>query len=73
MFHLTKRQLPGFFNTGKTLTVQEALVPEPSFAKAVIVAVPLETAVIFPAVVTVTTFVLELLQATALFVAVSGA
>ena len=41
----------------------------PSFAVAVIVALPLPTAVSFPALLTVTTFVLLLCQVTLLFVA----
>ena len=54
-----------------TVTLQLALFPEPSAAVAVIVALPLPTAVITP-LLTVATLLLLLLQVTLLFVALDG-
>jgi hypothetical protein len=55
-----------------TVTVQEAVL-DPSSVLTVIVAVPAPIAVTFPALLTVATFVLELVQVIFLFVALDGA
>ncbi|EET62450.1 hypothetical protein BRYFOR_05485 [Marvinbryantia formatexigens DSM 14469] len=61
------------FTTGSfTVILQEAFFFEPSFAVAVMVAVPLPTAFTFPLLLTVATFVLELFQVTDRLFALEG-